>query len=1138
MSILRPSQLSSGSYNISGSFSGSFEGDGSNITGITAEWDGSHLGDASITGSLTLSGSNIGLNVLGNISASSISASTYYGDGSNLTGITPPTSSYALTASYVEISQTASYVETAQTASYVLNAVSSSFSTFAISASYAVSASHEIIKEISSSYADTASFAQSGNGIFSGSFSGSYVGDGSGLTGILHTSSSYASTASYVETSQTASYVISSSIDGITNYVNNNQTSSMTSLSSSFASTASYVETSQTASYVLNAISSSYSSTASYVETSQTASYVLNAVSSSFSTNSITSSFAQSGNGIFSGSFSGSFEGDGSGLTGILHTSASYASTASYVETTQTASYVLNAISSSYSQTSSYVETSQTASYVETAQTASYVLNAVSSSYASTSSYSNTSSFAQSGDGIFSGSFSGSYVGDGSGLTGILHTTSSYALTASYVETSQTASYVLNSQTASYVETAQTASYVTTSSIDGITNYVRNDQTSSMTVLSSSYAISSSYSETTDFILGGNVFGPVVDAVNAISSSYAITSSYVETAQTASYVLNAVSSSYALTASYAVSASHEIIKEISSSYADTASFAQSGNGIFSGSFSGSYIGDGSGLTNIPTPNAVVTASNATNDDTIEFLKGGGGTFSITVNNIETSQTASYVLNAISSSYSTFALSALSASYAPGSPTISSSYALTASYVNPLTQDVDITGQTDITGNVLVTGSLTVSGSNSIVNLQELQFDIEHIPTGHSTGRMYWDDANKTATLDMRGSDVHLQIGQEAHVYAKNISGVTIANGAAVRISGATGANLNIELALSTVKSFKSTIEKNEILGLATEEILNNQSGYITTFGSVGDLDTSAFAEGDILYLSHLVSGSYSNIRPPSPCFEARVGVVKVSNNGAGVIISRPAEPIFLTDISQVSSSGVIPNGKSYLVYDDSTDLINFTNEFSGSFSGSFQGDGSGLTGILHTSASYALTASYVETSQTASYVLNSQTSSYVETAQTASYVLNAISSSYATSALSASYAPSSPSISSSYATTASFAQSGDGIFSGSFNGSFVGDGSGLTGLPTSINVLTNISATDTFTTAGETLNCTSGTFTVNLPTAVGIQGTTYTLVNSGTGVITLDASTTETINGSLIIDLSSQYISRTVQSDGSNWIII
>ena len=43
---------------------------------------------------------------------------------------------------------------------------------------------------ISSSYATTSSFAQSGNGIFSGSFSGSFEGDGSGLTGVgAHTGS-------------------------------------------------------------------------------------------------------------------------------------------------------------------------------------------------------------------------------------------------------------------------------------------------------------------------------------------------------------------------------------------------------------------------------------------------------------------------------------------------------------------------------------------------------------------------------------------------------------------------------------------------------------------------------------------------------------------------------------------------------------------------------------------------------------------------------------------------------------------------------------------------------------------------------------------------------------------------------------
>ena len=67
-------------------FSGSYTGDGTNITGVTAEWDGSHLGDASITGSLTvtdtISGSFVGD---GNLTGSF--TGSFIGDGSGLTGV-------------------------------------------------------------------------------------------------------------------------------------------------------------------------------------------------------------------------------------------------------------------------------------------------------------------------------------------------------------------------------------------------------------------------------------------------------------------------------------------------------------------------------------------------------------------------------------------------------------------------------------------------------------------------------------------------------------------------------------------------------------------------------------------------------------------------------------------------------------------------------------------------------------------------------------------------------------------------------------------------------------------------------------------------------------------------------------------
>ena len=72
-----------GSYDVvaTGSFTGSFTGDGSNITGVTAEWDGTHVGNAEITGSLILTG---------DVTASSYTGS-FVGDGSGLDGVVATT---------------------------------------------------------------------------------------------------------------------------------------------------------------------------------------------------------------------------------------------------------------------------------------------------------------------------------------------------------------------------------------------------------------------------------------------------------------------------------------------------------------------------------------------------------------------------------------------------------------------------------------------------------------------------------------------------------------------------------------------------------------------------------------------------------------------------------------------------------------------------------------------------------------------------------------------------------------------------------------------------------------------------------------------------------------------------------------
>jgi hypothetical protein len=112
-----------------------------------------------------------------------------------------------------------------------------------------------------------------------------------------------------------------------------------------------------------------------------------------------------------------------------------------------------------------------------------------------------------------------------------------------------------------------------------------------------------------------------------------------------------------------------------------------------------------------------------------FGTASWATNAVTASYVQTAQTASYVLNAVSSSFSqtaSFITTAQTASYVLQSVSASfATSALTASYVLPLRQDVQLTGSLTISGsttqigtntllgNTLLSGSLTISGSSPI-----------------------------------------------------------------------------------------------------------------------------------------------------------------------------------------------------------------------------------------------------------------------------------------------------------------------------------------------------------------------------------------------------------------------------------------
>jgi len=211
--------------------------------------------------------------------------------------------------------------------------------------------------------------------------------------------------------------------------------------------------------------------------------------------------------------------------------------------------------------------------------------------------------------------------------------------------------------TLQHVTTVGTASYVSSSNVYGPFG-ADSIQTASYAP-SSSVADFSKIAETSLFTLDSQ------NAQTATSASYALTASYLIGERSASYVSSSISentitftksdgsqitneittASYALTASYAISASHEIIQKVTSSYAETSSYALTA----------------SHAQNVD-PNTYISSS--TIGEAIFFNKTNG---EVDIVYVETSSFAIAASSSISSSY------ALTSSYVKG-PIASASFA--------------------------------------------------------------------------------------------------------------------------------------------------------------------------------------------------------------------------------------------------------------------------------------------------------------------------------------------------------------------------------------------------------------------------------------------------------------------------------
>ena len=156
----------------------------------------------------------------------------------------------------------------------------------------------------------------------------------------------------------------------------------------------------------------------------------------------------------------------------------------------------------------------------------------------------------------------------------------------------------------------------------------------------------------------------------------------------------------------------------------------------------------------------------------------------------------------------------------------------------------------------------------------------------TTGQMAWNSDEGTVDIGMNGSGAPvLQLGQELYYRVKNGTGATIANGTPVMATGTDGNSGRITIGLADASSSNDPMT---IVGVATEDIPAGQVGYVTHFGKVRGLDTSAWPDGTKLWVSPTVPGGFVTTEPDWPNPAVLMAIVINQHANVGTIHVRPS----------------------------------------------------------------------------------------------------------------------------------------------------------------------------------------------------------------------------------------------------------
>lgn len=181
-----------------------------------------------------------------------------------------------------------------------------------------------------------------------------------------------------------------------------------------------------------------------------------------------------------------------------------------------------------------------------------------------------------------------------------------------------------------------------------------------------------------------------------------------------------------------------------------------------------------------------------------------------------------------------------------------------------------------------------------LNTDQINFDTTVTAPTLAAGEMSWDVDHGTAILQLNG--VHNALGTNVHQRVHNNSGVTIAKGDIVYVSGSQGTDrLRVAQAQANAEATSSPT-----VGLAAEAIAHGADGFVTTYGLLQGLTTNTYTAGDAIFLSETTAGGWRTGHPAAPNHGTHVGwIVKSAGAGAGSIFVKVHNFNEITELSDV-----------------------------------------------------------------------------------------------------------------------------------------------------------------------------------------------------------------------------------------------